>query len=139
MERTSVLQCVCFVQRARPPAFAAFFSTNPFIVFVLSLSLSLSLVHLKLLLLLFVSGASGQHVEIQIQLPPGFESFGADDIRFSQTNNFATVIFFCFSSYTSSCTFLAMYVVKFCLLSFFLVMNMSEVRNQSSFCRVLVI
>lgn len=71
--------------------------------------------------------------------PPGFESFGADNIRFSQTNNFATVIFFCFSSYTSSCTFLVMYVVKFCLLSFFLVMNMSEVRNQSSFCRVLVI
>jgi len=106
--------------------------------FLFSLSLSLSLVHLKLLLLLFVSGASGQHVEIQIQLPPGFESFGADDIR-SQTNNFATVIFFCFSSYTSSCTFLVMYVVKFCLLSFFLVMNMSEVRNQSSFCRVLVI
>ncbi len=87
--------------------------------FLFSLSLSLSLVHLKLLLLLFVSGASGQHVEIQIQLPPGFESFGADDIRFSQTNNFATVIFFCFSSYASSCTFLVMYVVKFCLLTFF--------------------
>ncbi len=121
-----------------PPAFAACFSANPFIVFVFSLSLSRASEVVAAFCLWSVWPTRGD----SDSAPPGFESFSADDIHFSRTNNFATVIFFCFSSF-SCCTFLVMYVVKFCLLSFFFffkkVMNMSGVRKQSSFCRALVI